>query len=474
MKSNRFSVLVISICLVLALSLVSFIGASAAPTSNEVTSTSAAPARADAIMDEGTYGSCTQGFVLGLSSLIGNMNGQTMDPGVSPDFRWSGPTLVIPEEGNRYFSGMGGLNEKGVSRTGGFRPVQMFPPYPGTPPYVGWSGMMQFGDELMRTSDSAAEYVASWSEYVTEYGNPTSSDSLLIVDPKEGYFLEVVNFVYGDPANHNIIGPMTDQVFAAANFMVSERLKAYEAGIGAGYTRAKRAWELLIDRQYDCIVMQPSPPAPGGGISLPYLMSVWRDHGNISPQEMRMSCYVAEERGVESICQHGILERTGYAVIDVSRADHTGLLSCQWTTCNSPCISPYLPFYIGINEVPEIASGPGNPLGEVFAELRLAVERHPEYWDEITQYWTVWEIQTIEESYGVEQEAAHLWDDGDEAEARDVLTEFVEEKCSEALEIGEDMLDFLNGLPMFEGFAEAEEAGPPYGVGPEESEKPEK
>jgi dipeptidase len=203
-------------------------------------------------------------------------------------------------------------------------------------------------------------------------------------------------------------------------------------------------------------------------------MSVWRDHGNISPQEMRMSCYVPEERGVESVCQHGILERTGYALINVSRPDHTNLLSCHWTTCNSPCISPYLPFYIGINEVPEIASGPGNPLGEVFAELRLAVERHPEYWDEITQYWTVWEIQTIEESYGVEQEAAHLWDDGDEAEARDVLTEFVEEKCEEALEIGEDMLDFLNGLPMFEGFAEAEEAGPPYGVGPEESEKPEK
>jgi hypothetical protein len=462
MKSNRFSVLVISICLVLALSLLSFLGASAAPTSNEVTTTSGAPAKSP-------YGSgCTECFVLGLTSLTGNMNGQCVDsePGMWPGFI----SLVIPAEGNRYLAGGEGdffcfLNEKGVALSGGFRPAQMFPPYPGTPEYIS-------GAELMIMSDSAAEYVELWSENVAEYGTPFGSECTLVIDPKEGYCLEAANICYGCDENHAIHGPMTDQVLVSANFFISERLKAQaEAGIGAGYTRAKRMWELLIDRQYDCSVMQPSPPAPGSGISLPYFMSCFRDHGNLSPEEGRMSCYVPEERGQGALCIHGIVEYTSNAYFSVARPDHTDLFSCLWMTPGQPCISPFLPVYIGINDVPEaLGTTEGNVL---FEKLKLAVEWHPEYRDDITQYWTVFEVQTIEESYGVEHEAAQAADAGHEEEARELLTEFVQTKCDEAMAAGQEMLDFLNGLPMFEGFAEAE-AGPPYGVGPEESEKPEK
>jgi hypothetical protein len=393
-----------------------------------------------------SYGSgCTEALVTGLTSLKGNMNGQNVDSMVGMDM-WPGFfRLVIPEEGNRYIvAGEGDffvlVNEKGLCWTGGFRPAKTFPPYSGTPEYLSRG-------ELARISDSAAEYVELWSKNFTKYGTPGGSVCTLIVDPKEGYLLEGANFVYGDPANHNIQGPMTDQVFVSGNFFVSERLKGFaEAGIGAGYTRAKRMWELLIDRQYDCSVMQPSPPAGGGGISLPYFMSCWRDHGDIPPEEGRMSAYVPEERGEGVLCAHGITEYTSNAYIGVAREDHTNLLSCAWVTPSQPCISPFLPLYIGINEVPK-ALGTTEAFN-LFEELRLSVERHPRYRQKITQHWTIFEIQVIEESYGVEKNSVSLAEGGDLDGARDVLTEFCEKKCAEALAAAKDMLKFLNKLPI--------------------------
>jgi hypothetical protein len=450
MRSKKFQVLWATIFMVLVLLAVPFVWGSTAQGEDEAATTSYAPASVDATTSEAPpYLSCSAGFCTGLTSLVGNMSGHNTD--VEGGHIWTGVELVIPEEGNRYLK-QGDryplLNEKGISLAGAGHFGQVFPPYPGTAPYVGFQGKFELLGELMRTSDSAAEYVQSWSEYVTEYGDPGGADGQLVVDPKEGYCFEVVNFVYGDPANHNIIGPMTDNLFAMGNFFIAERLKKYEQGIGAGYTRAKRVWELLIDRQYDCIVMQPSPPAPGGGITLPYFMSVWRDHGNLSPEEGKMSCYVPEERGEGALCIHGILEHTADAFINVSRPDHTDLFSCVWVAPGQPCIAPFLPLYIGINNVPEAANGPGNTLAVLFEELRLAVERHPKYRQEITQHWTVFEIQAIEESYGVEKNSASLAEGGDVDGARDVLTKFCEKKCAEALATAKDMLKFLNKRPI--------------------------
>jgi hypothetical protein len=400
------------------------------------------PSGAEATIDKpnGRSG-CTGALVTGLTSLKGNMVGQCVDLGVGTG--WPGLTLVTPKTGNRYLlegESVVLINEKGVCRTQFYRAARKFPPYPGTPEYL------SEGD-LMRLSDSAAEYVALWSENVTKYGTPKGPPAYMIVDAKEGYLLEQVNFIYGDPENHNIIGPMTDNVFASANFFVSERLKAYEAGIGLGYTRAKRLWEMLIDRQYDSITMQPSDPFfAGSGISLPYFMSCFRDHGSLPLKEGRMSGYVPEERGQGALCIHGISDYTNHAFIGVARADHTELFSCEWMTPNQPCISPFLPLYIGINDVPE-ALGTSEAFN-LFEELRLAVEYHPEYRVEVTDYWKVFEIQTIEKSYGVEREAGKLSDAGKEEEARKLLTKFCEDTCNDALAVAQDMLKHLNKLPI--------------------------
>jgi hypothetical protein len=53
---------------------------------------------------------------------------------------------------------------------------------------------------------------------------------------------------------------VNDQVFSVAIFINSKLKVKAEAGIGAGYTRAKRVWKLLVDRQYDCSVDEAPPP----------------------------------------------------------------------------------------------------------------------------------------------------------------------------------------------------------------------
>ena len=400
-------------------------------------------------------GGCTQAFAIGLTSLLGNMNGQCVD---SPVTYWPGfIKLVVPPTGNRYLMVGDGsifalMNEKGIILSGGARVGRQFAPYPGTPKY-------RSKTELLMMCNSAAEFVKMWSEDHTKYGSQSGLSCTLVVDTKEGYCLEGANFVYGDPSNHAIHGPMTDQVFVSANFFISKRLKAIaESGIGAGYTRAKRMWELLIDRQYDSITMQPAhqaqtgdkmPPfVRGGGITPAYFMKCLRDHGNINPRDGSFSCYVPEERGQGALCIHGLWEYTTNAYVGITRTEYTDLFTCEWITPGQPCISPFLPVYIGINEVPKALGT--TEANELFGKLRAQMDYHPEYRDDITEHWTGFEIRTIEESTLAEAKAAQLVDEGDKNGARIVLTEFVGRKCDEAMKACQQMLDFLNALPILE------------------------
>jgi hypothetical protein len=115
-------------------------------------------------------------------------------------------------------------------------------------------------------------------------------------------------------------------------------------------------------------------------------------------------------------------------------------------TPSQPCISPFLPVYIGINEVPKALAT--TQAFDLFEKLRAALEYHPEYRDDVTKYWSAFEIRTIEESYLVEGKAAQLTDRGNIDEARSLLTDFVTQKSNQAIAAGQQMLDFLNGLPI--------------------------
>jgi hypothetical protein len=398
--------------------------------------------------------SCTQGMALGLTSQKGNMNGQNGDESVAwQSWEHIVVKLVIPEKGYRYLShersvdylDIPTLNEKGVSNTDPGKFSQSYPRFPGKAEYL-------YPGELMRLSGSAKEYVQRWEDNFTKYGYPTNIGRT-VVDPKEGFYIEGVNYVYGDPHNHAVHGPMTDQVFAAGNFLVTERLKQYESGIGAGYNRAKRVWQMMIDRQYDCAVMANTIlPSVGFsssiGMTLAYFMSIWRDHGNVSPEEQKKSLYVPEERGALTVCCHGLLEYTAKSFISVSVEHNTNLLSCMWMTPGQPCISPFLPFFIGINEVPGIFNTTANPLACVYENLRAALDFHQEYREEITRYFTVFEYQTIAQAEKIEADVNKLVSEKNAAGARELLTKFVKDKCDEAMSAGSTWLDFIKNLPL--------------------------
>jgi dipeptidase len=149
------------------------------------------------------------------------------------------------------------------------------------------------------------------------------------------------------------------------------------------------------------------------------------------------------------VCCHGLTYHTGKCFLSVSVEHHTNLLSCLWMTFGQPCLAPFLPFYIGINEVPKIAGTRANPLAWVFENLRLALEYRQDYRAEITRYFTVFEQQTIEQTELLETVVNKLADKGNDTEARAKLTEFVARKCDEALLMGSSWLDFLKNLPKF-------------------------
>lgn len=402
---------------------------------------------------------CTVAMATGLTSSRGNLLGWAQDTG--HDWETLRITLVIPKKGNRYLKHCGPvpdehfpiLNEKGIGIAGFHRQATGCLPYSGTPKYI-------TEDELMMTSNSAREYLNMWEENMTQYGTPgfrgNNAIGRMIIDTKEGYLFEGANLIYGDPANHAIHGPMTDQVFASGNFFINSKLKVKaEAGIGLGYTRAKRMWELLIDRQYDCCNMEDAPlqqaehmPYLGTGITLPYFMSIFRDHGNLSPEEGRMSNYVPEERGQETICCHGINTYTKSAVICNIVEEYTDLFSCLWTTFGQPCTSPFLPIYIGVNAVPEEITRLSNPVARIFEDLRLAMEFHPDQAEKLKHFWATFEIHAIEEGYKVEKAATVFANRGDVVKARSILTEFVHKKWSEATSLGKQWVNTLKDMPL--------------------------
>jgi hypothetical protein len=141
-----------------------------------------------------------------------------------------------------------------------------------------------------------------------------------------------------------------------------------------------------------------------------------------------------------------LFEYTTNAFFGVARADHTDLFSCEWMTPSQPCMSPFLPVYIGVNEVPK-ALGTTEAF-DLFEKLRAVLDYHPEYRDDITKHWASFEVRAVEDSYLMEGKAAKLADVGKVPAARSLLTEFVARKSNEAMATGHQMLDFLNGLPV--------------------------
>jgi len=395
---------------------------------------------------------CTGGLALGLTCAEGNVLLANLDWTVPVNLDRLTVKLVIPEDKNayRYLSAqkalqlLGGtyLNEKGVGIKAFFRVSQSLK--------LPDKSLIPTDDDILTTCGSAKVLVEKLSSMFTKIGSTISSGglALLIVDPKDGYLIEASNYIYNSKLNHAIYGPMKDTVFAQANFYLDRNLRKHQIGSGTGYTRAQAMWELLIKNQYNDYSLNP---IQGSGLVLPYMMDILKYHDkevSMLENERDTSYTVNNNR---SINVQGSVEKTYNSVIINPFADYTEYLSTMWLTFGEPDICPFLPFFIGINEVPSEYSS--ITAAEKFEKLRTLLLTNPQYRDRIVEYWKGQEVETISLYRGIVSNAIVTLADKDnknkDVVVRNKLTNFVNERCAKALKGVDEMIDELDKQKIF-------------------------
>src|SRR5262249_762431 len=115
------------------------------------------------------------------------------------------------------------------------------------------------------------------------------------------------------------------------NFYMLPELRPYESK-PVGEKRQQRALSLL--------------DGVNGEITLPLMMRFTRDQQVPSDQ-----AYSHEVAGV--ICNEGYKVRSISGQINIGAKNNPAFLSVAWYALESPIVAPYIPFYLGITEVPE-------------------------------------------------------------------------------------------------------------------------
>jgi len=389
---------------------------------------------------------CTGGLALGLTCAEGNVLLANLDWTVPVELDRLTLKLIVPEDKSkfRYLSAqkaaqlLGGtyLNEKGVGTKAFFRVSQSLK--------LPDENLIPTTDEVMTTCGSAKEMIDKLSGMFTKIGSTLSSGglALLIVDPKDGYLIEASNYIYNSKLNHAVYGPMKDTVFAQANFYLDKNLRKYQIGSGAGYSRAQAMWELLIKNQYNDYNLNP---IQGSGLVLPYMMDILKYHDKeVSMLENeRDTSYTVNNN--KSINIQGSVEKTYNSVIINPSADYIEYLSTMWLTFGEPDICPFLPFFIGINEVPKEYSS--TVAAEKFNKLRTLLLTNTEHRERIVEYWKGQEVETISLYRGIVADAAVMLadknDKNTDTAVRKKLTDFVNERCATALKTVDEIIKEL-------------------------------
>ena len=139
-----------------------------------------------------------------------------------------------------------------------------------------------------------------------------------------------------------------NEVRTWANYNIDPAMQQLE-GRPSGMNRAARAQELIDER--------------AGSITTPYLFSVLRDR-DLYPFDSTLSY---DNRGNVAVWCYG--GRTNYCHFEEISADYPDFLSVLWITPNFPVTSPFLPFFIGLEEVPPSFADADTNQTEVFQEL---------------------------------------------------------------------------------------------------------
>jgi len=254
----------------------------------------------------------------------------------------------------------------------------------------------------LQTAITAKDLVSDVQHIVKTEGKSRNGSAFACADQKELYVVETYQ------KTNEVYGPLKDTVLAYGNYTLIDKMREYER-LSRGHRRGRRAQELM--EQYQ------------GDITVAFMIRFCRDHEGIPER-----AYIWND---QNICTHGFGIDTRGSGICMTDRSHPELLNAVWCSLNRPCHTPYLPFFMGINQIPDEYGS--SEAYETFEALGAALEEIPQFKDRVMQYWEAFEHQTLREASFLEKRAVELADKGEEGRAREMLTEFVTSKGQKAV-----------------------------------------
>jgi dipeptidase len=297
----------------------------------------------------------------------------------------------------------GGINEKGVSIMGfGRRSTDVSTRGPSE---------REVTDLILEKSVDAKSAVYTIKKIVEEQGRRGGGRGLIVADANEYWLVETTGHKWG------AWGPVQDGVDSWTNFYVLPELRPYESKAG-GVKRQQRALSLLQGAE--------------GEMTLPLMMRFTRDQ-QVPPDQ----AYSHEVGGV--LCNEGYKSRSISGQINIGAKSNPAFLSVVWYALGSPIAAPYIPFYLGITEVPEEYAT--TTAAAAFAQLHRLLYENPQYRGLVRRVWENFEFQEISEALPTEEKVSLLLRNGQEKEAHALLNDFTRSNCDKALRTARQLIE---------------------------------
>jgi dipeptidase len=410
--------------------------------------------------------------------------GSVVEVGVTEDANLPGELIEIPqaEETYKYISSTyseyagfpppltnGGLNERGVAARDIWSPsreelVDMTPNPQKGPQYSDLARI------AMERADSAADAVEILGEIIDEYGYSTyGGNSHMFADEEEGWVF--INYAGGE-------GLWAAERLGSDEIRVSypgyihdfpvdfEENDDFKASSNIVDFAEEQGWWDPEENDADSLNLQDvyGQPFPGDGIDVeedhytaqrvpPNLEEEVASLGEISIEDMM--ALVRDPRWSNDF--------SGYGQAVEIRSDVPAELQTLWTATTGAVTTPFVPIPIAAEEVPpeflqhryltkDADSDFLNPDYQHVEATRSAVrefkrlmyftcEYPQDFLHDVTGEMESFEQEMLAERESLEKEAAALLEDGKEEEAAELITENVQDRLLESLELGMELTD---------------------------------
>jgi len=323
------------------------------------------------------------------------------------------------------------------------------------------------GMELVRLglerASTAAEAVEVMTTLITKYGQGefsnqanvrTYDNGYIIADPREAYVLETaghewatkridsvagISNVYSIEDDWNCLSPTALEQAIANNWWMekAEQLnfaKAYsrqaDRSVGSGAVRRRRSCTLLNQHL--------------GNIDIPTTIAVLSDHGGDDTDKTSFDTALTQG----GICVHHNQDGTGgntAASLVAHLCDDNSRLPVYWCSLYSPCLGVFLPMFIE-GELPSVlAIGSEKPSNEspwwLFRQLSLKnCSDAIELISMVRERWGTFQKCLFDSAYEMAKVGKELINDQRQAEAKQLLTEYMAENVVLMLKIVRGML----------------------------------